>query len=103
MKVMVNKTTGEIIDAFADDGARQVPDFAEIVTLAGEAVFFPWPHPNGPSACRMVGGEIQANPAVPQPPPGFTGAQWEIELEADASVPANVKRAIRLARRGRGP
>jgi hypothetical protein len=60
---LVDKRTRDILDASAV-GNWQVPSFAEIVDFVGDAEAFPWPHPNGPSACRLVAGAVVANAAV---------------------------------------
>lgn len=76
MKLMVNKITREILDAFADDGHRQVPDFAKVVDVPGDPETFPWPHPQGASSCIWDGTAVKANPAVPAraPRPGTRSA-----------------------------
>lgn len=60
---------------YATDGP--IPDLDEgeaQVTIEGSAEqdangdwLYPWPHPNGPSACMWDGLAIVANPAVPDP------------------------------------
>ena len=67
MKLLVATGIGNILDA-SDLPIWGPLDFATVIDHPGNANSFVWPHPLGPSACRLVSGSIVANAAVSVPP-----------------------------------
>lgn len=65
MKLLVDKTTGAILDA-SDVGAWQVPAFAEVIDWPGNVAAFVWP---GGSATRSMlsDGRVIENPNAAAP------------------------------------
>ena len=64
MKLLIHATTREILDA-SNTGDWQVPAFAEVLDVVGDAESFAWP--SGEAArCRLtVAGLVEAIPGVP--------------------------------------
>jgi hypothetical protein len=56
MKVLINKVT-RAIHAVDDLGAWQVPDFCEVVDVAGDAQTFAWPSGDA-MLCQVVNGAV---------------------------------------------